>query len=89
MAVRELGVVIGVALLSSVFAANGDIGPPARFIAGVVPALWLAAALVAAALLAALAVPRLRRPTGVPKRPTLAEPGLAPAAGELSDVPVS
>jgi hypothetical protein len=47
-------------VLASVFAAHGDLGSPARFIAGVVPALWLAAALASAGVLVALALPRTR-----------------------------
>lgn len=72
MAVRELAVVIGVAVLSSVFAAHGDTGSGAHFIAGVVPALWLAAAVAAVALPAALAVPRTRAATrpSAPGEPT-------------------
>jgi EmrB/QacA subfamily drug resistance transporter len=58
--VREIAVVLGVAVLAAVFAAHGDLGSPARFIAGVVPAMWLAAALAAAGVLVALALPRTR-----------------------------
>ena len=45
--VRELAVVLGVTVLGAVFAAHGDLGSPARTLAGVAPALWLAAALAA------------------------------------------
>jgi EmrB/QacA subfamily drug resistance transporter len=58
--VREVAVVLGVAVVAAVFAAHGDLGSPARFMAGVVPALWLAAALAATGVLAALALPRTR-----------------------------
>jgi GNAT superfamily N-acetyltransferase len=47
-------------VLASVFAANGDLGSPARLVAGVVPALWLGAALAGSGVLAALALPRAR-----------------------------
>ena len=57
-AVREIAVVLGIAVLASVFAAHGDLGSPARLVAGVVPALWLGAALAGAGVLAALALPR-------------------------------
>ena len=40
-----------------VFAAHGDLTSPARTLAGVAPALWLAAALAAAAVPDALALP--------------------------------
>jgi EmrB/QacA subfamily drug resistance transporter len=58
--VREIAVVLGVAALAAVFAAHGDLDSPGRFLAGVVPALWLAAALASAGVLAALALPRTR-----------------------------
>jgi MFS family permease len=58
--VREVAVVLGVAVLAAVFAAHGDLGSSARFIAGVVPALWLAAALASAGVLVALALPHVR-----------------------------
>jgi EmrB/QacA subfamily drug resistance transporter len=59
-AVRETAVVLGIAVLATVFAGHGDLGSPARFVAGAVPAFWLAAALAAAGVLAALALPRAR-----------------------------
>jgi MFS family permease len=58
--VRELGAVVGVAVLASMFAAHGDLDSPARFAAGVVPAFWVAAALGATGVLAALVLPRPR-----------------------------
>ncbi|MEU5261577.1 DHA2 family efflux MFS transporter permease subunit [Amycolatopsis sp. NPDC021455] len=61
-AVREISVVLGVAVLASVFAAHGDLGSPARLVAGLVPALWLGAVLAGAGALAALALPRAAGP---------------------------
>ncbi|WP_410608116.1 DHA2 family efflux MFS transporter permease subunit [Amycolatopsis sp. lyj-109] len=61
-AVREIAVVLGVAAISSIFAAHGDLGSPARLVAGFVPALWVGAALAGTGVLAALALPR---PAGV------------------------
>jgi EmrB/QacA subfamily drug resistance transporter len=68
--VRELAVALGVAVLGAVFAAHGDLGSPSGVIAGVVPALWLAAAVAAAGVLAALALPR----TGSVPGPVLVRP---------------
>ena len=65
--VRELAVVLGVTVLGAVFAAHGDLGSPARTLAGVAPALWLAASLAGAAVPVALALParpRSRSPIG-------------------------
>ena len=63
-AVREVGAVLGVALLGSVLTGQGELTAPDRFIAGEVPAFWGAAALGVAGVLAALAVPTFaaRRP---------------------------
>jgi len=57
-AVRELGVVVGIAVLSSVFAGYGDLTSSAGLLAGIGPALWWGAALAAAAVPVALALPR-------------------------------
>ena len=57
--IRELGAVIGIAVLASVFAANGDFVAPTGFVAGIVPALWTAVALGATGVLFALLLPPL------------------------------
>jgi EmrB/QacA subfamily drug resistance transporter len=56
-AVRELAVVVGIAVLASVFAANGDLASAPGFLAGIGPALWVGAAIAAAGVLAASALP--------------------------------
>jgi EmrB/QacA subfamily drug resistance transporter len=60
-AIREVGGVLGVAVLASVFARYGDFTPPAAFTDGLVPATWIGAAVVAAGALVALAIPPIRR----------------------------
>jgi EmrB/QacA subfamily drug resistance transporter len=60
-AIRELGGVFGVAVLASVFSRYGGYGTPAAFVDGLVPAVWVGAAVVAAGAAAALLVPRRRR----------------------------
>ncbi|MCE7078828.1 MFS transporter [Streptomyces sp. ST2-7A] len=55
---REVGGALGIALLASVFAARGDYAPPTAFVDGLVPALWLGAAVMAVAALLVFAVPR-------------------------------
>ncbi len=52
--IRELGGVLGVAVLASVFARPGVFGSPDTFVDGFVPALWVAVAFSAAGVLAAL-----------------------------------
>ncbi len=57
-ALHELGGVLGIAVLSSVFAARGGYDTPAAFIDGTRPALWLGVIAVVLALLCILAIPR-------------------------------
>ncbi len=60
-AIREVGGVLGVAVLASVFAREGGYASAVTFVDGVVPALWIGAAVVAVGSAVALAIPR-RRP---------------------------
>jgi EmrB/QacA subfamily drug resistance transporter len=58
--IREMGGVFGVAVLASVFSANGSYASPQAFVDGMVPAVWVGAAAVAIAAIAAVAVPGRR-----------------------------
>jgi hypothetical protein len=71
-----VGGVFGVAILASVFSANGGYQSPATFVNGLVPAVWLGAAVVAVGAVVALAVPALRRGVislELPVRPAVGE----------------
>jgi len=57
-AIREIGGVMGVAVLSSVFAANGGFESPQAFTDGVAAALPIAVAVLAIGAVLALLVPR-------------------------------
>jgi EmrB/QacA subfamily drug resistance transporter len=59
--IREVGGVFGVAVLGSVFSATGGYASPQAFVDGMIPAVWVGAAVVAAGALVALAVPAHRR----------------------------
>ncbi|GLZ49455.1 MFS transporter [Actinomycetospora sp. NBRC 106375] len=60
---RELGGVLGLAVLVAVFAPRGGYGSPAEFLAGFVPAMAACAAIVAAGAVAGACVPgRVREP---------------------------
>jgi hypothetical protein len=61
MVIRELGGVIGVAVLGTVFAAHGSTASPDQFIAGLRPALLAGAGAAAIGVLAAASLPRARR----------------------------
>jgi MFS family permease len=56
-AIRELGGVFGVAVLASIFAHQGGYGSPDLFTDGIVPALWVGAAVVGVAVIAAVFLP--------------------------------
>ncbi|MFY1688098.1 DHA2 family efflux MFS transporter permease subunit [Plantactinospora sp. WMMB782] len=56
--VRELGVAVGVAVLASVFAANGAYTSGTSFVQGLTPAVLVGAAVVATGALVALLLPR-------------------------------
>jgi EmrB/QacA subfamily drug resistance transporter len=60
--IRELGGVLGVAVLASVFARHGVYTSPVRFAAGFTPALWVAVAFSAFGVLAALFTAKRKRP---------------------------
>ena len=56
-AIRELGGVLGIAVLGVVFSARGGYASAASFVAGLTPALWAGAAGVVVAAVAAMLIP--------------------------------
>jgi MFS family permease len=68
-AIRELGGVLGIAVLATVFASHGSYVSPATFADGLRPATWVGAAVVGAGALAAAAIPRRRRAASVGDEP--------------------
>ena len=96
IAIRELGGVLGVAALASVFAAHGGDTTPARFVAGATPALWLGAGAVALGAVVALTLPHGKRapePLAMPtraariRRVAARERGAGPPAVRAAGVP--
>jgi EmrB/QacA subfamily drug resistance transporter len=59
-AIRELGGVLGVAVLAAVFTGAGGFESPQAFVDGLVPALWVGAAVLVGGGLAALLIPAKR-----------------------------
>jgi EmrB/QacA subfamily drug resistance transporter len=70
-AIRELGGVLGVAVLAAVFTGAGGFETPAAFVDGLRPAMWVGAAVLAAGSFTALLVP--------PRKATAAAPVPVPA----------
>lgn len=73
--IRELGGVFGVAVLASIFSSAGGYATPQTFIDGLVPAVWVGAALVAVGAVAALTIPARRRARAVRPEAVLEEAG--------------
>jgi EmrB/QacA subfamily drug resistance transporter len=61
-AIREVGGVLGVAVLASIFARSGGYATPETFNEGFVPAIWVGAVVVGLGAALALLIPRKRRP---------------------------
>jgi predicted MFS family arabinose efflux permease len=64
-AIRELGGVLGVAVLASVFARYGGYDTPATFNDGLVPAVWIGVLVVLGGSIAAFGIKRSRRDEAV------------------------
>ncbi|MGW7262610.1 MFS transporter [Streptomyces sp. NPDC054842] len=75
-ALREVGGALGIAVMSSIFAAQGGYESAQSFVDGLRPALWTGAGVVALAAAAALAIPSARRTA----RNTARTPGADTAA---------
>jgi EmrB/QacA subfamily drug resistance transporter len=85
-AIREVGGALGVAVLASVFAREGNTLSGQGFVDGLVPAVWLGAAVLAAGALLALAVPgrRPRRGEAEPAERMSEAPSLHALTPEIS-----
>ncbi len=77
-AIRELGGVLGIAVLATVFTGHGGYGSPQAFVSGLVPAMWVGVAVLAAGALLAAALPFSTRADAAAQVDTV--PSLAAAA---------
>jgi MFS family permease len=75
-AIRELGGVLGIAVLATVFTSRGGYASPQAFVNGLTPAMWVGAAVLAAGAVLPLALPFSTR-----------ESALAHAADEAAERP--
>jgi EmrB/QacA subfamily drug resistance transporter len=60
--IREVGGVLGVAVLATVFTSSGGFSTPDAYVDGLIPAVWVGAAVLAVGALVALLVPGRRAP---------------------------
>jgi EmrB/QacA subfamily drug resistance transporter len=74
-AIRELGGVFGVAVLASVWSHYGSYAGGQSFVDGMIPAVWIGAAVVAAGAVASFLIPKRRR-----QEAEELEPAFEPAA---------
>ncbi|MBV9820263.1 MAG: MFS transporter [Solirubrobacterales bacterium] len=82
-AIRELGGVLGISVLSTVFTSNGALTSPQAFVDGLTPAMWIGAAVLAVGALVALALPFNSRATAEEQaRVEAAERELVPDPGD-------
>jgi len=70
--IREVGGVLGVAVLASVFTGAGGYTSPQDYVDGLVPAVWVGAAVLAVGALIALVIPRRRARATVEELPEAA-----------------
>jgi MFS family permease len=56
-AIRELGGVLGIAVLATVFTSHGSYGSPQAFVNGLIPAMWVGVGVLAVGALIAAALP--------------------------------
>jgi hypothetical protein len=68
-AIREIGGVLGIAVLATMFSARGGYATPSAFVDGFVPALTIGAIIVALGAGAALLIPPRQRPATAALKP--------------------
>jgi EmrB/QacA subfamily drug resistance transporter len=77
-AIREVGGVLGVAVLATVFTGSGGYTSPQAFVDGLIPAVWVGAGVLAAGALVAAILPFSTRATAPAVIGTDAPPAAAP-----------
>ncbi len=87
-AIRELGGVLGIAVLSTIFSSNGSYVTPHLYVNGLLPAMWVGAGVLAVGALIPLLLPFSTRAAAVAQATVeAAEQQSAAAAAQLASVP--
>jgi EmrB/QacA subfamily drug resistance transporter len=79
-ALRELGGVLGIAILATVFTSHGSYTTPQAYVDGLVPALWVGVAVLGAGALIAAVLPFSTRASAAANAVAEAGPATVPAA---------
>ncbi len=83
-AIRELGGVLGIAVLATVFTSNGSYLSPQAYVSGLVPAMWVGAAVLAAGAALAAVLPFSTRAAAEEQAAAEAREGRGHHAAELA-----
>jgi len=85
-AIRELGGVLGIAVLATVFSSHGSYGSPQGFVNGLIPAMWVGVAVLGAGALIAAVLPFSSRADAAAQAApaSQAETGTGPSTPELA-----
>jgi MFS family permease len=75
-AMRELGGVLGVSVLATVFSAHGGYASPQNYVDGLIPAVWVGSAVLFVGAFVALGIPS-KRPQATGDRPQELSPARA------------
>ncbi len=78
-AIRELGGVLGIAVLATVFTSHGSYTTPQAYVSGLVPAMWVGVAVLAAGALIAAVFPFSTRASAAANAAAEAGPAAIPA----------
>jgi EmrB/QacA subfamily drug resistance transporter len=86
-AIRELGGVLGIAVLSTVFTSHGGYVSPHAFVSGLVPAMWVGTAVLAVGAIIPVLLPFSTRATAVAQAQVEAAEHQAAGAPQLASMP--
>jgi EmrB/QacA subfamily drug resistance transporter len=86
-AIRELGGVLGVAVLATVFTSHGGYASPQAFVNGLVPAMWVGTGVLAVGALVPLLLPFSTRASALEHATQEAAERTQASGGRLSSVP--
>jgi predicted MFS family arabinose efflux permease len=88
-AIRELGGVLGIAVLGTVFASHGSYGSPQAYVDGLVPAIWVGVGVLALGALIAAVLPFSTRESAQANAAAESAGGDGAPAGTIASIPAA